>query len=217
LYLLIQRLQQRQTRLLPNNMISYLEGTIKFINAKDICVLTSSGVGYEVIVDKNHLDRLNVNQEISLHIYSHIKEDAFDLYGFLERSEKIMFEQLTSVSGIGPKSAMQVLTLSGAQPLYEHVVKNNVAYLTQISGIGKKIAEKIVLELKDKLPKIAFEFDTIGAENNNINMSENMDVFEALKSMGYTPKEAKEAIAGITDNTMTLEQKIKFALKNVHN
>ena len=198
-------------------MISYIEGKVKYINQKNICVLTSSGVGYEVQIDKNQIDRLDIDQDIKLHIYTNVKEDALDLYGFLERSEKIMFEQLTSISGIGPKSALQILTLSGAQVLYENVVKNNVAYLTQISGIGKKIAEKIVLELKDKLPKISFEFSGLSHENNNVNMSENMDVFEALKSMGYTPKEAKDAIAGITDNTMTLEQKIKFALKNVHN
>ncbi len=198
-------------------MISYLEGTIKFINQKNICVLTSSGVGYEIQIDKNQIDNLKINQQISLHIYSHIKEDAFDLYGFINRSEKIMFEQLTSISGIGPRSALQILSLSGSQVLYENVIKNNVAYLTQISGIGKKIAEKIVLELKDKLPKIAFEFDNIGQDNNNTNMSENMDVFEALKSMGYTPREAKEAVEKITDTVLTLEQKIKLALKNVHN
>lgn len=198
-------------------MISYIEGTIKFINQKNICVLTDSGVGYEVQIDKNQIDSLKLNQDISLHIYTHVREDAFELYGFLERSEKIMFEQLTSISGIGPKSALQILALSGSQILYDNVIKNNVAYLTQISGIGKKIAEKIVMELKDKLPKIAFEFDSVTSDNNNANMSENMDVFEALKSMGYTPKEAKEAINNITDNTMTLEQKIKFALKNVHN
>ncbi len=198
-------------------MISYLEGTIKYINQKNICVLTSSGVGYEVQIDKNQIDNLKINQEISLHIYSHIKEDTFDLYGFINRSEKIMFEQLTSISGIGPRSALQILSLSGSQVLYENVIKNNVAYLTQISGIGKKIAEKIVLELKDKLPKIAFEFDNIRQDNNNTNMSENMDVFEALKSMGYTPREAKEAVEKITDAGLTLEQKIKLALKNVHN
>jgi Holliday junction DNA helicase RuvA len=198
-------------------MISYLEGTIKFINQKNICVLTSSGVGYEVQIDKNQIENFTLDQYISLHIYTQVREDAFELYGFVSRSEKIMFEQLTSISGIGPKSALQILTLSGAQVLYEQVIKNNVGYLTQISGIGKKIAEKIVLELKDKLPKIAFEFNAIDAENNNANMSENMDVFEALKSMGYTPKEAKDAVTNITDNTMTLEQKIKFALKNVHN
>ncbi len=198
-------------------MISYLEGKVKYINQKNICILTTSGVGYEVQIDKNQIESLILNQNIHLHIYTHVKEDALDLYGFLERSEKIMFEQLTSISGIGPKSALQILALSGSQILYENVIKNNVAYLTQISGIGKKIAEKIVLELKDKLPKIAFEFGDMSNENNNMNIAENMDVFEALKSMGYTPKEAKDAIGGITDNSMTLEQKIKFALKNVHN
>lgn len=198
-------------------MISYLEGTIKFINQKNICILTSSGVGYEVQIDKNQIENLKIGEKICLHIYSHIKEDAFDLYGFLDSSEKIMFEQLTSISGIGPRSALQILSLSGVQVLYENVIKNNVAYLTQISGIGKKIAEKIVLELKDKLPKIAFEFDQSVKENNSINMSENMDVFEALKSMGYTPREAKEAVEKITDTDLTLEQKIKLALKNVHN
>lgn len=198
-------------------MISFIEGKIKFINQKDICILTNSGVGYEIQIDKNQIDRLSIGQDIGLHIYSHIKEDAFDLFGFIDRSEKIMFEQLTSISGIGPKSALQILSLSGVQVLYENVVKNNVAYLTQISGIGKKIAEKIVLELKDKLPKIAFEFDHAGNENNNVNISENMDVFEALKSMGYTPREAKEAVEKITEFDLTLEQKIKLALKNVHN
>jgi Holliday junction DNA helicase RuvA len=198
-------------------MISYIQGTIKFINQKNICLLTNSGVGYEIQIDKNQIDNLKLNQDISLHVYSHIKEDAFDLYGFLDRSEKIMFEQLTSISGIGPRSALQILSLSGSQVLYENVIKNNVVYLTQISGIGKKIAEKIVLELKDKLPKIAFEFNKIGQENNNTNMSENLDVFEALKSMGYTPREAKEAVEKITDTGLTLEQKIKSALKNVHN
>ncbi len=73
------------------------------------------------------------------------------------------------------------------------------------------------MELKDKLPKIAFEFDNTSNANNNINISENMDVFEALKSMGYTPREAKEAVEKITDKDLTLEQKIKLALKNVHN
>lgn len=198
-------------------MISYLEGKIKFINQKNICVLTSSGVGYEVQIDKNQIETLEINQDIDLHIYTHVREDSLELYGFLDLSDKIMFEQLTSISGIGPRSALQILTLSGAQVLYDNVIKNNVAYLTQISGIGKKIAEKIVLELKDKLPKIVFDFNSNKHTNHSVNMSDNIDVFEALKSMGYTPKEAKEAIAGIPDNDLSLQDKLKFALKHVHN
>ncbi len=198
-------------------MISYIEGKIKFINQKNICVLTNTGVGYEIQIDKNEIDKLSINQDINLHIYSHIKEDAFELYGFLNISDKIMFEQLTSISGIGPKSALQILSLSGSEILYENVIKNNVTYLTQISGIGKKIAEKIVLELKDKLPKISFDFKSVD-NNQNINIGDNIDVFEALKAMGYTAKEAKEAIINIeSDKELKLEDKIKLALKHVHN
>ncbi len=193
-------------------MISYLIGKVKLINPKSICVITNMGVGYEVQLDKNELERLSINQDIELHIYSHIKEDAFELYGFIDISDKIMFEQLTSISGIGPKSALQILNLSGAQILYENVIKNNVNYLTQISGIGKKIAEKIVLELKDKLPKIAFNFN----DNSSGNINENIDVFEALKTMGYSASEAKEAVQNIPHD-LSLSEKIKFALKQVHN
>ncbi len=193
-------------------MISYLIGKVKLINPKSICVITNTGVGYEVQLDKNELERLSINQDIELHIYSHIKEDAFELYGFIDISDKMMFEQLTSISGIGPKSALQILNLSGAQILYENVIKNNVNYLTQISGIGKKIAEKIVLELKDKLPKIAFNFN----DNSSGNINENIDVFEALKTMGYSANEAKEAIQNIPHD-LSLSEKIKFALKQVHN
>lgn len=194
-------------------MISYLEGKVKFINQKNICVFTIAGVGYEVQIDKNHINNLSLDDDIKLHIYSHVKEDAFELYGFIDIQDKIMFEQLTSISGIGPKSALQILNLSGAQMLYENVINNNINYLTQISGIGKKIAEKIVLELRDKLPKIEFNFNQ---ENQSDNIIENMDVFEALKSMGYSPREAKDAISNIPDD-LNLSDKIKFALKNVHN
>jgi len=194
-------------------MISYLEGIVKFKYTKNICVFTNSGVGYEVQIDKNKIDSLSIGDNISLYIYSHIKEDAFDLYGFIDIADKLMFEQLTSISGIGPKSALQILNLSGTQILYENVIQNNTNYLTQISGIGKKVAEKIVLELKDKLPKIAFDFNNVKEMNENI--GQNIDVFEALKSMGYSPKEAKNAINNIPDD-LNLSEKIKFALKNVH-
>lgn len=194
-------------------MISYIEGKIKFINQKSICIMTNTGVGYDVLIDKNIIDTFHINQNIELFIYTHVREDSIELYGFIDKIDKEMFEQLTSISGIGPKSAIQILSLSPASMLYENIIKNNTVYLTQISGIGKKMAEKIVLELRDKLPKLSFKFE--GHDINNI--SENMDVYEALKSMGYSAGEAKEAIANIKDNKLTLQEKIKLALKNVHN
>ncbi len=174
--------------------------------------MTSTGVGYDVLIDKNLIDNFEENQQVELYIYTHVREDIFELYGFQDKEEKAMFEQLTSISGIGPKSAIQILSLSPASILYENIIKNNVAYLTQISGIGKKMAEKIVLELRDKLPKLSFNF-----KGQIHNMSENMDVYEALKSMGYSAIEAKEAISNIKDNSLSLQEKIKLALKSVHN
>jgi holliday junction DNA helicase RuvA len=194
-------------------MISYIEGTIKDIDAKHACVLTTSGVGYEVQLGKEDIEKITEGDVAAFFVHTHVREDTFELFGFSNKSDKIMFEQLTSISGIGPRSALSILSLSGSETLYEHVVKNNTAYLTQISGIGKKIAEKIVLELRDKLPKIAFNFNTEGGVTHT--HTENMEVFEALKAMGYSHKEAKDALDTIPKELVTTSDKIKAALRVV--
>ncbi len=195
-------------------MISYLEGTVRDITNKGICLFTVSGVGYDVQLGKFDLELLSEGQSFSAYIHTHVREDSFELIGFSRKSDKMMFEQLTSISGIGPKSALGILSLSGSEILYEHVVKNNTAYLTQISGIGKKIAEKIVLELRDKLPKIAFDFKQTG-ETTAISNSSDLEVFEALKAMGYSPKEAKTAIDNLPAGLESTTDKIKAALRAV--
>ncbi len=195
-------------------MISYIEGKILDIEAKQICVLTSSGVGYGVQMAKVDLDKLSINDTVQLFIHTHVREDAFELFGFTNRSDKTMFEQLTSISGIGPKSALGILSLSDSQTLYEHVIQGNTAYLTQISGIGKKMAEKIVVELRDKLPKIVFDF-TGDAKSVEKTTTTDVEVFEALKAMGYSPKEAKYALDNIPTGLETTAEKIKAALRVV--
>lgn len=195
-------------------MISYIEGTVRDIDIKHVCVMTTSGVGYEVQLGKTDIEHLEIGQFASFYVHTHVREDCFELFGFIEKSDKIMFEQLTSISGIGPRSALSILSLSGSQVLYEHVVKNNTAYLTQISGIGKKIAEKIVLELRDKLPKIAFDFNTSGKTSSTTG-SENLEVFEALKAMGYSHKEAKDALDNIPTELTSTSDKIRAALRVV--
>jgi Holliday junction DNA helicase RuvA len=194
-------------------MISYIEGVVRDIDTKHVCVFTVSGVGYEVQLGKEDVEKITEGDAIAFFIHTHVREDTFELFGFSNKSDKIMFEQLTSISGIGPRSALSILSLSGSETLYEHVVKNNTAYLTQISGIGKKIAEKIVLELRDKLPKIAFNFNT--AEGATHTHTENMEVFEALKAMGYSHKEAKDALDTIPKELVTTSDKIKAALRVV--
>ncbi len=195
-------------------MISYIEGEIKDIGLKEVCVLTSAGVGYGVQLSKTDLGSLSEGDITHIYIHTHVREDMFELYGFLHKSDKLMFEQLTSISGIGPKSALGILALSDSQTLYEHVVKNNTAYLTQISGIGKKIAEKIVLELKDKLPKINFDFNKDG-ESTEKTTTTDVEVFEALKAMGYSPREAKHALDNMPVGLESTADKIKAALRVV--
>ena len=195
-------------------MISYIEGTILDIEPRELCVLTTSGVGYSVQMSKVNLDTLSIGDAVKLFIHTHVREEAFELYGFANRSDKTMFEQLTSISGIGPKSALGILSLSDSQTLYEHVIQGNTAYLTQISGIGKKMAEKIVVELRDKLPKIAFDF-TGDAKTVEKTTTTDVEVFEALKAMGYSPKEAKYALDNIPSGLSTTAEKIKAALRVV--
>lgn len=195
-------------------MISYIEGVVRDIDAKHACVMTTSGVGYEVQLGKVDIDQLEEGQSASFYIHTHVREDVLELFGFINKSDKVMFEQLTSISGIGPRSALSILSLSGAEVLYEHVVKNNTAYLTQISGIGKKIAEKIVLELRDKLPKIAFDFNTDGKSSGTTRTAD-VEVFEALKAMGYSHKEAKDALDNIPAELVSTSDKIKAALRVV--
>ncbi|MEN9604855.1 MAG: hypothetical protein RJB39_540 [Candidatus Parcubacteria bacterium] len=195
-------------------MISYLEGTVQDLGAKEACILTVSGVGYGVQLVKSDLESLAIGETVHIYVHTHVREEALDLYGFLNKSDRMMFEQLTSISGIGPKSALGILSLSDSQTLYEHVVKNNTAYLTQISGIGKKIAEKIVLELRDKLPKIGFDFKNDGTAVEKTGISD-IEVFEALKAMGYSPKEAKHALDNLPVGLESTAEKIKAALRVV--
>ncbi len=195
-------------------MISYLEGTVKDLSPKEACILTVSGVGYGVQLVKNDLETLSVGDFVHIYVHTHVREEALDLYGFLNKADRLMFEQLTSISGIGPKSALGILSLSDSQTLYEHVVKNNTTYLTQISGIGKKIAEKIVLELRDKLPKIGFDFKNDGTTVGKTGVSD-VEVLEALKAMGYSPKEAKHALDNLPMGLESTSDKIKAALRVV--
>ena len=195
-------------------MISYLEGIIRYIDSKGVCVMTTSGVGYGVNLIKSDLESVNTGDTVHIYVHTHVREEALDLYGFLNKADRMMFEQLTSISGIGPKSALGILSLSDSQTLYEHVVKNNTAYLTQISGIGKKIAEKIVLELRDKLPKIGFDFKNDGSGIEKTSTTD-IEVFEALKAMGYSPREAKHALDNLPAGLESTADKIKAALRVV--
>lgn len=147
-------------------------------------------------------DSSGAGGETMLWIHTHVREDVLDLYGFLDYSELEFFEMLISVSGIGPKGALAILGVTSIETLRKAIGTGDTSYLTKISGIGKKTAEKIVIELRDK----------IGTELKGSSLQGELDALEALKSLGYAQNEIREALKKISSDTDT-STKIREALK----
>lgn len=187
-------------------MISCLEGKVIFKGERFI-VIDTNGVGYRVFSGPDVLRKAKKEETIKLWTHLHVKEDAMELYGFLEYAELDFFETLIQISGIGPKSALGVLAVAPLDTLKSAIASGETSYLTQVSGIGKKIAEKIILELRDKLGKIGFS----GEEN--IFLKEEGDVFKALRTLGYSYEEAREAIKQLPPDISGTQNRVKEALK----
>lgn len=187
-------------------MIGSIRGKITSKTDKFLLVETG-GIGYKVNVSPDTLSKAaKADEEISLHIHTHVREDALDLYGFLNREELEFFEMLINVSGIGPRGALAILGITSIETLRHAIGAGDTSYLTKISGIGKKTAERIVIELRDKM----------GGENLNgkegASLRGELDALEALKSLGYSQNEAREALKKVSPEA-NLNAKIKEALK----
>lgn len=198
-------------------MIGSIRGKIVLKTEKFLLVETN-GVGYKINVSPDTLSRLPPKvplgglgeNNIFLFIHTHVREDALDLYGFLDRQELEFFEMLINVSGIGPKGALAILGVASIETLERAIGTGDTSYLTKISGIGKKTAEKIVIELKDKL------LEKMKDQKGGVSLQGELDVLEALKSLGYSQNEAREALKKCTPNTST-NAKIREALKILAN
>lgn len=182
-------------------MIASIKGNVILIKDRFLVIETKEGVGYKVFITEDVLKTIKTDDYLSLFIYSHIREDAFDLYGFIDYEELEFFELLISVSGIGPKGALGILNIANSQSLKQAIKKEDLTYLNKISGIGRKTAEKIILELRDKI--------VIHIEKDNQN---DLDVLEALKALGYSQYEVRNILKEI-DNSLDTNAKIKEALK----
>ena len=183
-------------------MIGSIKGKIIFKTDKYLIVETG-GVGYKVNISPDTLSKLkSKSEEILLWIHTHVREDALDLYGFLDRQELEFFEMLINVSGIGPKGALGVLGVASIETLKKAIGAGDIAYLTKISGIGRKTAEKIVIELRDKMKE----------DKTGTSLQGELDALEALKSLGYSQNEAREALKDVSADTDT-NTKIRQALK----
>jgi Holliday junction DNA helicase RuvA len=173
-------------------MIGYLEGTLKQLDATR-ALIVAGGVGYDVKISLQTYYKLEGQRDVALEIYTHVREDALALYGFASAEEKFAFEKLISISGIGPTLAQKIL--SGIEPpdLAGAVAQNDVRKLSSIPGVGKKTAERITLELRDKLVLPERAAATPATPTRS---SVDDDVQSALVNLGYRPKDADNAVDG---------------------
>lgn len=177
-------------------MIAHLRGRL-LAKRPNQAIIETGGVGYDVTVSvPTFLDLPGVGGEVELHVHTHVREDQIALYGFLRSTEKQLFEKLITVSGIGPKLAITILSGMATDEMVGAIRSNDVARLTRIPGIGKKTAERMVLELRDKLP-------VQGAEDMKVPpaMGEvEEDVLSALMNLGYQRATAERALTAVTKN-----------------
>lgn len=185
-------------------MIGSLNGTITHKNARG-AIVEVNGVGYLVNFMVEILAAFKIGDRVSILTYLAVKENALDLYGFLQKEELDLFTLLINISGIGPKSALAILSLAPPEVLRKAVMADDVGYLTKVSGIGRKSAEKIIIELKDKIGTTDFETrKALGVEG---------DVIDALESLGFSLKDIREAVKKIPAETKNTNDRIKEAIK----
>ena len=195
-------------------MLYYVSGEVAVLEP-GLAVIDCGGVGYGCSVTAYTAAQLKLNQKAKLYITESIREDAFDLYGFISREEQRCYELLTSVSGVGPKAAMAILSAGGPQNFTLAVMTGDEKLLTAAQGVGKKIAQRIILELKDKVGGSNAVLDfSAGApvtaapvQQGNVSMAS-----AALQELGYSAAEIHTALKGADPNAST-EDLIRFALR----
>ena len=193
-------------------MIYYVSGPVTVLEP-GLAVIDCGGVGYGCRVTAYTAAQLKLNQPAKLFISESIREDAFDLYGFISKEEQRCYELLTSVNGVGPKAAMAILA-AGPQNFTLAVMTGDEKLLTAAQGVGKKIAQRIILELKDKIGGSSVELDFSGptvtaapAQNNAAGLAH-----AALQELGYSPAEIASALKGVDPNAST-EEMVRYALR----
>jgi Holliday junction DNA helicase RuvA len=190
-------------------MIAHLTGKLLFSNDRFVVVETG-GVGYKVRVPADTLRFLRAGKEgnVSLWIHTSVREDALDLYGFEHQTELDFFELLISVSGIGPRSALGILNIAPVNHLKEAISSGDTGALTKVSGIGTKGAQKIILELRDKVGMHS-------TEAGGSLMREERDAIEGLVALGYAERDAREALKKVSADIKGTGARIKEALKRI--
>ena len=196
-------------------MFHYINGTVAEL-LPNLAVIDCGGVGFEINTSAYTLSQLKNGEQAKLFTYVHIREDAFEIYGFASQSEKHCFELLLGVSGVGPKAALSILSVNTPENLVMSIVSENEKAITAAPGVGKKIAQRVILELKDKIAKETESVSFTGSDFAPAVRTDNSklgDAAAALTVLGYTSSEVNAALKKIDVEALSLEEIIKSALK----
>jgi Holliday junction DNA helicase RuvA len=196
-------------------MIYSLRGTLTCFY-EDFLVLEVQGVGYQVFVPAFYSSKLQQDSEVYLLIYHHIREELQLLFGFLGQDERDLFLKLIQVSGVGPKVAIKILSAFPPQDFIQFIMQGNIHALMQVPGIGKKVAERMVIELKDRLDGISSH--PVGMTSVHISGQWQKDLMLAMKTLGYTQEEIKNSFQNASHQlkeSMSLEEGMKILLKHL--
>ena len=194
-------------------MIYYISGPVTVLDP-GLAVVECGGVGYGCRVTAYTAAQLKLHQSARLYVTESIREDAYDLYGFISKEEQRCFELLTSVNGVGPKAAMAILSAGGPQNFTLAVMTGDEKMLTAAQGVGKKIAQRIIMELKDKVGGGSVELDFSGPAVAAAPASDNHAALAhaALQELGYSPAEINAALKGVDPKAST-EEMVRYALR----
>ncbi|MCL2326226.1 MAG: Holliday junction branch migration protein RuvA [Proteobacteria bacterium] len=198
-------------------MIGFLRGVVIDLGADEVIIEASGGgVGYRVLVTGRELGGLGLGQEVSLHISTQVREDAILLYGFRTRDERTLFTKLILVNGVGAKLALSIMNALAPGELQRAVLSKNTGVLRQISGVGPKVAQRLVLELESLLSGCAFsDFSPLPAQK--IGQSSHADTRSALANLGFSESSIEAAMQALDalEESMSVEEEIRWALSQM--
>lgn len=189
-------------------MIAKLKGKIDFIRDSYV-VVEVGGIGYKIFVTAYTMGNVAGLEDVEFYIHTHVREDVLALYGFLSLDELEMFELLISVSGIGPKAGLGILSIADPKTIRTAVANEDASILTKVSGVGKKTAGRVILELKNKIGDLSVH------EKHEV--VSDSDALEALIAMGYSVSESRDILKDIPKEVSDVGERVKTALKNLGN
>lgn len=190
-------------------MIATLKGLVTE-KGSSMVVLECAGVGYGLLVSFEDFGALETGKTAKLYVYEHIREDTHDLFGFRSLQAKVFFEQLLSVSGVGPKMALAILSIANLSHVRQAIASGDTKFITQAAGVGKKVAERIVVDLKDK---VGLDVSEDATDFLTVNANPSDEALQGLVTLGYSVQDAAKALKGV-DEKLPAAERIKEALKS---